>query len=358
VAASGAKTFVCVTRTPYGKQIWHTIGSTAIFTVEEARDAARVSMKAIKEGIDHKPPQSFDEVADEWLKRKSKTLNPRSVIEYARPIARMKQEWRGRAFDSIRRSDVAKLIDKVEDQNGPRAAHYVLQAFRPMAKYYALRHESYVVPVIPGMSRYSPTRAARDRVLEDGELRALWQVTDKLGTYGALLRTMLLTGQREGRISTMRWEDIGDDGIWTVHTEKNEKGTVERVQLPKVAQEIICSLPCFASNAYVFAGRGAKPFNNWSRSKAQLDDLLKFKTKWTLHDLRRIARTLMSRAGVDSYHAERVLGHKIKGVAAVYDRHDYFEQRSAALRRLQDVILSIVAPASGNVVKMKRRASR
>jgi integrase len=76
--------------------------------------------------------------------------------------------------------------------------------------------------------------------------------------------------------------------------------------------------------------------------------------RWTLHDLRRTARSLMSRAGVSSEHAERTMGHSIKGVEGIYDRHKYMHEKSAALAALADWIDGIIHPRK-NVVPMAKR---
>lgn len=72
-----------------------------------------------------------------------------------------------------------------------------------------------------------------------------------------------------------------------------------------------------------------------------------------LHDLRRSARSLLSRAGVRPDIAERLLGHAIAGVAGVYDRHSYREEKADALRRLAGLIDGIVHPRE-NVTPMRR----
>ena len=78
---------------------------------------------------------------------------------------------------------------------------------------------------------------------------------------------------------------------------------------------------------------------------------------WTLHDLRRTARTLMSRAGVRPDIAERVLGHVISGVEGIYDRHDFVEQKRDALERLAAAIDRIVNPPADNVVPIRQEAA-
>jgi integrase len=73
---------------------------------------------------------------------------------------------------------------------------------------------------------------------------------------------------------------------------------------------------------------------------------------WTLHDLRRTARSLMSRAGVPSDHAERCLGHVIGGVRGVYDRHAYRDEMAVAYERLAALIAGVVDPQE-NVVPLR-----
>ena len=90
-------------------------------------------------------------------------------------------------------------------------------------------------------------------------------------------------------------------------------------------------------NPFVFAGRGDGPINGFSKMKARLDRLSGV-GGWTVHDCRRTARSLMSRAGVSSEHAERIMGHSIVGVEGTYDRHRYFDEKADALRRLAALI--------------------
>jgi integrase len=117
----------------------------------------------------------------------------------------------------------------------------------------------------------------------------------------------------------------------------------------------IAAQPRIAGNPYVFSGRGSGPFNSFSERKADLDDALPDGTPaWVLHDLRRTARSLMSRAGVSSEHAERVLGHVIRGVEGVYDRHTYAEEKANALAALAALVERIVNPPSAsNVVQLR-----
>ena len=121
----------------------------------------------------------------------------------------------------------------------------------------------------------------------------------------------LLTAQRREKVVTMRWEDLGLDGEWRIPTAEREKGTAGSLVLPEIALEIVKAQPRFASNPYVLAGRGSSYIQGQSKRKAQFDAKLPAMPNWTVHDLRRTARSLMSRAGIRPDIAERVLGHAI-----------------------------------------------
>ena len=105
----------------------------------------------------------------------------------------------------------------------------------------------------------------------------------------------------------------------------------------------------------MFAGRGGTHIAGWSKSKRKFDAKLEGVKPWVLHDLRRTARSLMSRAQVRPDIAERVLGHVIKGVEGVYDRHSYAEEKAHALKALAGLIERIVNPPAKNVVSLKAR---
>jgi integrase len=353
VQPSGSKSYVAVARDPRGKQIWHTVGSPNVFRLDAARNAARAAMQAIKVGHDHAPPQSFEAVAADWMVRHVEKKGLRSRKEIERHVERMNRAWAGRDFETIRRSDVAKFLDVVEDKHGTRQADYALAVIRGMANWYARRHENYMSPIVRGMQRRSPKEMARDRILNDDELRAVWQVASENGTHGAVIQLLLLTAQRLEKVASMKWADVSLDGVWTIPTEAREKGNANELQLPESALEIIRAQPRFANNPFIFAGRDRDHFKSWTHGKNAIDAKLPdTMPDWRLHDLRRTARSLMSRAGVRPDIAERVLGHAIPGIGGVYDRHRYNEEKAHVLKSLAALIEKVVNPPAENVVSL------
>ena len=124
------------------------------------------------------------------------------------------------------------------------------------------------------------------------------------GVFGAFVRVALLTGQRRQKVIGMKWDDISADGEWSIPVAKREKSTAGSLMLPQTAIDIIHAQPRFASNPYVFAGVGTNPIGGMSKRKRRFDKQAGL-SGWTIHDLRRTARSLMSRAGVRPDIAER-----------------------------------------------------
>jgi integrase len=297
-------------------------------------------------------------VAEQWLKRHVRVKGLLSEHEIVRLLqAHIYPAWKRRGFISIRRGDVTALLDETEDDHGARQADYVLAIVRGMFNWYETRHDDYTSPVVRGMRRTNPKERERSRTLSDDEVRAIWKQAEANGTFGALVRLLLLTAQRRDKVVSMRWGDISADGVWMIPQAAREKGTAGALVLPEMALVTIRAQTRFGDNPYVFAGRGNAHINGFSKSKRLFDTNLPDVAPWVLHDMRRTARSLMARVGVRPDIAERVLGHKQQGVAGIYDRHAYTDEKADALRRLAALIDSIVNP-HGNVVPMKRAKRR
>jgi integrase len=153
----------------------------------------------------------------------------------------------------------------------------------------------------------------------------------------------------------MRWDAV-EDGAWTVPRASREKGTGGVLVLPETAIAILAAQPRLADNPYVFAGRRRNRWNGFRSAGDALDAKLPPEMpRWTIHDLRRTARSLMSRAGVASEVAERIMGHVQPGVEGIYDRHSYRDEKAAALGKLARLIETIVNPPEPNVVPIRRQ---
>jgi integrase len=301
----------------------HKLGRYPHMKLKQARERARQFLEDPQRALARAEEGSFRKVAENFIKRHVEHEKLRSQPEIERVLKKyIYPRWEARPFLEIRRSDVAVLLDQVVDDHGARQADVCLAVIRKLMNWYASRDDYYVSPVVKGMHRNTGSERKRKRILTDDEIRAVWKAAD--GTFGALLKVALLTAQRREKVVTMRWDDI-DDGVWTMQQSEREKSNAGSLQLPKAVLDIIEDQPRIAGNPYVFAaGKGNGPFNSFSQRKDEIDAKLPGDMPaWTIHDLRRTARSLMSRADVRPDISERVLGHAIAGVEGVYDRHEH-----------------------------------
>ena len=356
----GPGTYTVITRNHYGKQKWVRIGSTAEMPIAEARDRAREVIRRVEAGQDpFEAPQAQPDyvaaVAENWLIRHVEKNKLRTAGEMRRIVAKYVNPHIGALhFVDVRRKQIAELLDHIQDKHGAAQADAVLAVLRSMATFTAARDEDYEVPFVKNMKRVAKKDRERSRILDDVELRAVWQHAEGAGAFGALVRLLLLTAQRLEKVADLQWDDVSPEGVWKLRTEEGEKGNIGAVGLPDIALQIIRAQPRFADNAYVFAGQnGHRAFT--SKNKAAFDEACGV-TGWRLHDLRRTARSLMGRAGVISEHAEKVMGHAVGAIEGIYDRFGYLP-KSKALRELAALIERIVDPPADNVVPLHEAAS-
>jgi integrase len=285
--------------------------------------------------------------------RSAKTIE-RSLEVYVRPRIGSKSIY------DLKRRDIVDMMDAIEDDDKAVTADRVLAYIRKAFNWYAARDDEFTPPIVRGMARTKPSERARTRALADDEIRSLWtalESTDSPEPFRAMVRVLLLTAQRKNEIGLMRAEEIDGDTL-VIPAQRYKTGVPNAVPLTKEARQWIGDRKA----GFMFSSTGGqKPFNGYSKAKGQLDAVIAKQRKaaklkpmpdWRLHDLRRTARSLMSRAGVSSDVAEMVLGHKLSGVRGVYDRHSYAAEKRDALERLAALIGRILSPPKGNIIQM------
>jgi integrase len=359
VTSNGAKAFVLDYRIRR-RQYRYTIGTwpdwSALRAVREGRELRQRVDRGENPLDDRAPPPAVKTVAnviDEFLYRYVGG-KLRSAREYERAFARFVKPAIGKeTIYGVRRSQVAEMLDWIEDESGPIMADRTLAYLRKAFNWYAARDDRFVPPIVKGMARTKPRERARDRVLSDEEIRLIWPRLT--GTFGAYVKALLFTAQRKDEVSRLTWNEIDGEGVWTIGPERYKTRRANVVPLSSAARLIIEVQLRIDGCEYVFAGRtGKTPFSGFSKAKAALDKRTGV-VGWTLHDLRRTAKTLMVRAGVRPDISERVLGHVISGVEGVYDRHSYLEEKREALEKLAAMVERILDPTPASVVPLAER---
>jgi integrase len=293
---------------------------------------------------------TLETIAEDYLKREAVKLRTRG--ERSRVLEKLVYPRLGsRPIDSIKRSEIVRLLDHVEENNGPYRAQAVLAILSKLFNWHASRNDDFLTPIRRGMARVKPREYARDRVLSDDELKTVWKAAVTFpGPYGYLVRFLLLTATRRSEAAEMAREELSNSD-WIIPAARMKAKLEHVVPLSSAARAIIDELPILGPCVFTLTGRVAT--NNFAKLKARFDEASGV-TGWRLHDLRRTARSLMSRAGVDSDIAERCLAHTIGGIRGVCDRYANHAEKKHAFAALAAQVERIVDPSADVVVPIRQ----
>jgi len=334
-----------------GKRRRLTFGNYPALSLVGARTRADEAKAAVAAG--HSPSVSATE-----------TLQDICELYMAREGAKLRTtKWRKGVLDrhvyptlgarpiaEIRRNEIVRLLDRVEESSGSTMATQTLAIIRKIMNWHATRSDDFLSPIVRGMARTQRSEQARERILTDDELRRIWAAN--YGVFGSFVRFLLLTAARRNEVAGMTWAEI-DGSDWTLPARRNKTGVDLVRPLSRAAQAILAALPKAGEFVWSTNG-GAAPIGGFSQFKRRFD-AASGTDGWALHDLRRTARSLMSRAGVPADHAERCLGHVIGGVRGVYDRHEYHAEKRQAFEALAALIERIVSGSQAGVVQLRRK---
>jgi integrase len=356
ITAAGARSFVCQYRAG-GRSRRLAIKST--LSLGDARKQARGILWVVAKGGDPLTERraaqaavqdTLQAICENYFAREGKKL--RTVGTRRAALARLVYpKFGSRSINDIARSDIARLLDRIEDECGPVMADRTLAYLRKIMNWHASRSDTFRSPITRNMARTKPAERARDRILSDDEIRAVWGAAGTVNDgFGPLAQFILLTAARRNEAAHMRRDEISD-GVWTIPARRNKSKRDVVLPLSGTAQAILASLPVIDKSSLVFTHDGKRAISGFTKFKRKLEQV-SGTSGWGLHDLRRTARSLMSRAGVNSDIAERCLGHVIGGVRGVYDRHSFIDEKRLAFEKLAALIESIVNPQE-NVVPLR-----
>jgi integrase len=362
VFPSGKKSFIVRYRRPDGKSAKLTLGQIPLTTarkvagdanyeVQQGRDPGKAK-QAAKATAAAAAADTVQAVCAEYMKRAGAKL--RSYKQRERILTRLIYPAIGaRPIASITKLDCIRLFDKISDDSGPVMADYTRAILSRVFNWHEGRHDTFASPITRGIERQAKPRRerARTRTLNDDEIRALWKATAGAKPFLALIRFLLLTGARLTEARRMTRSEV-TNGDWLLPAERN-KVKLELVRpLSPQAKAILDNRPVVDGCPYYFTSDGRRAVAAPTRAKKLLDESSGV-SGWRLHDLRRTARSIMTRAGITREHAEQCLGHVQKLVVGTYDRHDYYNEKKRAFEKLATQLELIVNQPEGNVVTLR-----
>jgi len=383
VQPSGYKSFMYGTRYPrdHGAFRRRELGRVGKMSLEDARSKARAWAKLIAAGVDPRDDEerlarvaqiaagnTFTAVAEAYMARRL-----RGQRKAARTEREIRKEliavWGPRPITDITRRDVTNLIDAIIDRptvkrktSGAYArnifGHVKLLFDWAINRDYGLGESSPVDRLKP--MDLIGAKKVRLRVLDDDELRAVWNASASLGyPFGPVIRMLMLTGARLSEVTGSSWSEFNFDmATWTIPAARFKMDAIHIVPMSDDLVALLEDVPRWTRGDYLFTTtEGLKPVSFQTKVKARLDQRANVEG-WTLHDIRRTVRTRLSELRVPEPIAEMVIGHSKKGLARVYNQHRYIDEMREALAAWATRLRPIVDPPPDNVVPINNRAAK
>jgi len=201
----------------------------------------------------------------------------------------------------------------------------------------------------------------RDRVLDDDELRAIWQAADTMPyPYGPIMQFLSLSAVRRGEAAGLTIDELDlADGLWTIPAERSKVGKARKIPLSGAAVDILReAIAASPDDRLVFCYSPGQVPQNFAREKKRLDALCGV-TDWTVHDLRTAIATGLAELGIDEATCDAVLNHMCSAsrskIHATYQRTDRIEPRRVALETWAQHLLALAGegPAASNVRRLR-----
>jgi integrase len=394
ISAKGRRTWVAMYRVGK-KPVMESLGTMALLpSVAEARARARASMTRAREGTNSVAERreaeakertrieanafTFSKAAERFLREH---VERNCAPGYAYEVRRILEHdvfpfWGERPIREIAKRDVNELLDAKAERRDRRRkgtkGGAAIQANRTLTRLKTLFRWAVDMELIaadPTLGvRARVKEKARDRALDEDEIRWFWQGCEEMGwPFGPVFRLLLLTAQRRDEVGRMCWGELDlDKRQWMIPRGRAKSDRAHIVHLSEPAIGIIEALP--RTGELVFSATGATAVSGYSRAKERIDHLMTAEVRvesgdpeaeiapWILHDLRRSAATGMARLGVAPHVVDKILNHSsgaIRGVAAVYNRHAYLDERKVALEAWGRCVGNLVrGSVRSNVVQL------
>jgi len=350
-----------------GRSRKHTLGPYPAVDLKTARTLASKALRAVAEGRDPGReksvartgrPDTVEAVARQFIELHCRRANRPRTIEGTQQLLDLHvlPRWRQRLFKDISRRDVLDLLDGLVASGRPIAANRTLTAIRKLFNW-AMERDIITSSPCAGVKPPTPEQS-RDRILSDDELCDVWRAADQLsGPFGAMVKLLVLTGQRRDEVARMTWSEVDLDAhLWTLSKERSKNGLPHDIPLNEPAVAILASLPRVGEK-FVLTTDGKSAASNYSANRRRLDALLSADMPpWWLHDVRRTVASGMARLGINLPVIEKVLNHtsgSFAGIVGVYQRHSFSDEKRHALERWGAHVVDLISGRGKHVVRLE-----
>lgn len=362
-----------------------TLGSYADLSLAEARRQAKEYRARVALGYD---------VAGEKQERKAEALEKIEAKKNAYTVGQLADEYFTKTIlgrwkhpnivrsriekdikpnigkipvEAVKPRDISKMLETIVERGAPTIANDVLRWTKRMFDY-AIKRD--IIQFNPAsafdLSDAGGDENPRERALSRDELVTLFEAMRKTKGFSSLneyaFKLLLMLCVRKGELITARVDQFDlDNATWRLTTSDTKTKAEITIPLPTQAVELLRDIIRLSDGEYLFPARKYQeqrlPYIHentlnvaLSKVKANMPDVEPF----TIHDLRRTARTHLAALGIESHIAERCLNHAIKGVERVYNQYDYFDERKSALQKLANFIEACEAGKAWNVTPIRK----
>ncbi|MDM8167018.1 site-specific integrase [Roseovarius sp.] len=379
VQPSGAKSWAVRYRYA-GKPKKLTLGKWPIMGVADARAAASEAIEAVERGDDPSAAKKSAKAArieaqlserdkiktliEQYAKRHLSGLKSGATVrrELERHVV---AAWGERDIQDITRRDVIDLLDRIADSGRVVSANRVRSYIGTFFNW-AVDRDIISASPAQGVKPVAKEKA-RDRVLSDDEIRWFWRACDELGfPWGPFGKTLLLTAQRLGEVAGIADAEIEGD-TWHLSGDRTKNGRPHTVPLSDTVRSVLAAVERVEGRAgLIYTTTGRSPLSGFHKGRNHIAEHMAELAseeagepveleRWTFHDLRRTAATGMARLGIPVRVTEAVLNHVSGtggGIVAVYQRHDYADEKRAALDAWARLVADLVEGKADNVVRI------
>jgi integrase len=370
VREGGSRKFVLHYRIG-GNQRRLTIGVAGVLKLDEARQRARRALVDVGDGKDpavqkatdqDQAKQTFLSVAKDYLevlraRVEAGEMKPRSYDEIERHLNKHWKPLHRLMIGSINRATIATRLREIAKQNGPVAAD---RARSNASTFFAWAIGEGICETNPvdGTNKHSEYVERERSLIVDGEkpnyddLIAVWKgATDS--EYGKIVRLLIVTLCRRDEIGSLEKSEFDREArLIRLPGARTKNNREHVVPLSDAAIAILDTVELRESRELIF-GSGKGGYSGWSKSKAEMDEVVKIKKPWTLHDLRRTGRTGLGMLGVAPHIAEAVLNHLPPKLMRTYDKNKYEKEKREALDLWAAHLLRLVNGETSNLVSLR-----
>lgn len=321
---SGKKSFIIHYRFQ-GRKRFMVLGQYGVYTLEQARQEARLKLVEVQRGSDplqNKQNEERVETVEELCKRyldKYAKLHKKTWEEDERRINKyVIPKFDNRKVNSITRNEIETLHQKI-GEDAPYEANRILALLSKifdMAVQWEILPESHPNPARK-IKKFKEEK--RDRWVTSEELPNLAEQINLVKNIyiRSALWLYLLTGMRKNELLTLKWEDV-DMQQRQIRLGQTKSGRTHYVPISSAAKEIIEALPKKEGNPYLFPGRrGVTPLLHINKSWAEIRKAAKLNDV-RLHDLRRTVGSWLATQGHSLLLIGKVLNHADPQTTAIY----------------------------------------